>query len=95
MAASPENLAAPLAQPGPHLHDPVAFDDPLYREAVVDLLGVLAYGEISAFERLAEDSKMAPTLEDKVAIATMAAAEFSKVARIRGRLEELGLRVSL
>ena len=39
---------------------PVAFDDPAYREAVVDLLGVIAYGEISAFERLAEDAKLAP-----------------------------------
>jgi hypothetical protein len=69
---------------------PVAFQDPEYREAVVDLLGAIAYGEISAFERLAEDSKLAPTLEDKVAIATMATAEFGHVARLRERLAELG-----
>ena len=42
----------------------VAFADPQYRAAVVDLLGAIAYGEVSAFERLAEDSKLAPTLED-------------------------------
>ena len=47
---------------------PLVFEDPVYREAVVDLLGAIAYGEISAFERLAEDAKLAPTLEDKVAI---------------------------
>ena len=56
---------------------PVAFEDPSYREAVVDLLGVIAYGEISAFERLAEDAKLAPTLQDKVALASMASAEAS------------------
>ena len=39
-----------------------ASQDPAYREAVVDLLGAIAYGEISAFERLAEDAKLAPTL---------------------------------
>lgn len=69
---------------------PVAFEDPQYREAIVDLLGAIAYGEISAFERLAEDSKLAPTLEDKVAIASMAAAEFGHVARLNERLVELG-----
>lgn len=69
---------------------PVAFEDPDYREAVVDLLGVIAYGEISAFERLAEDAKLAPTLEDKVAIATMATAEFGHVAPLNARLAELG-----
>jgi len=68
---------------------PLAFQDPVYREAVVDLLGVLAYGEISAFERLAEDAKLAPTLEDKVAIATMASREFTKVASLHARIVEL------
>ncbi|GAA4966885.1 hypothetical protein GCM10023238_38440 [Streptomyces heliomycini] len=39
--------------------------DPQYRAAVVDLLGALAYGELAAFERLAEDAKLAPTLADR------------------------------
>ena len=69
---------------------PVAFEDPQYREAIVDLLGAIAYGEISAFERLAEDAKLAPTLEDKVAIASMAAVEFGHVAPLRERLTALG-----
>src|SRR6478752_7804533 len=68
----------------------VAFADPQYRAAVVDLLGAIAYGEVSAFERLAEDSKLAPTLEDKVALAAMASAEFGHLARLRDRLTELG-----
>ena len=69
---------------------PVAFEDPHYLEAVVDLLGVIAYGEISAFERLAEDAKLAPTLQDKVALAAMASAEFGKVAPLHTRIAELG-----
>jgi hypothetical protein len=43
--------------------------------ATVDLLGVLAYGELTAFERLATDARLAPTIADKAALATMAAAE--------------------
>jgi hypothetical protein len=69
---------------------PVAFQDPVYRAAMVDLLGVIAYGEISAFERLAEDAKLAPTLEDKVALAAMASGEFGKVEPLHRRIAELG-----
>ena len=65
-------------------------DDPGYRDAVVDLLGVVAYGEISAFERLAEDAKLAPSVEDKLALAQMAAHELGKVARLHARISELG-----
>lgn len=68
----------------------LALEDPQYREAVIDLLGAIAYGEISAFERLAEDAKLAPTLEDKVAIASMATTEFSHVKLLHDRLEALG-----
>jgi hypothetical protein len=74
----------------PSVEEPLVFDDPLYRAAVVDLLGAISYGEISAFERLAEDARMAPTMEDKVAIATMASAEFGKVAALHARIGELG-----
>jgi hypothetical protein len=67
-----------------------AFDDPVYRTGVVELLGVLAYGEISACERLADDAKMAPDLHTKVEIASMAVAEFHHFELIRDRLIELG-----
>ena len=87
-----ESRVEPPSQPGSDGSDesPLALEDPTYREAVVDLLGVIAYGEISAFERLAEDAKLAPSLEDKVAIAGMAAKEFSKVGALHRRLESLG-----
>jgi hypothetical protein len=65
------------------------FSDPAYRIAVVDLLGGLAYSELSAFERLTEDAATAPTLQDKVALATMATAEFGHFGRLRERLVEL------
>jgi hypothetical protein len=74
----------------PQAEVPEAFRDPQYREAVLDLLGAIAYGEISAFERLAEDAKLAPTMEDKVAIATMATAEFTHVSSLLGWLTRLG-----
>ncbi|MFJ8229358.1 ferritin-like fold-containing protein [Streptomyces sp. NPDC094448] len=60
--------------------------DPRYRAAVVDLLGALAYGELAAFERLADDAKLAPTLGDKAELAKMASAEFHHFERLRDRL---------
>lgn len=69
---------------------PLALQDPDYRAAVVDLLGAVTYGEISAFERLAEDAKLAPTLQDKVAIAAMASAQFAKVHALHARIVALG-----
>ncbi|WP_406202843.1 ferritin-like domain-containing protein [Kitasatospora sp. NBC_01560] len=64
--------------------------DPGYRAAVLDLLGALAYGELSAFERLAEDAKLAPGLADKAALARMASAEFQHYQRLHDRLAEVG-----
>ncbi|MFZ8979123.1 MAG: ferritin-like fold-containing protein, partial [Candidatus Nanopelagicales bacterium] len=45
-----------------------------YRSAIVDLLGVLAYGELMASQRLASDAALAPTIEAQVPLSTMAAA---------------------
>jgi len=72
-------------------HGASALADPAYREAVIDLLGALAYGEMSAFERLAEDAKMAPTIRDKAEVAAMASAEFGHFAALRDRLAALGV----
>lgn len=76
------------ASPDPSAGDALADEE--YRRAVVDLLGAIAYGEISAFERLAEDAKLAPTLEDKVAMGEMATTEFGHVRLLIERLTELG-----
>ena len=65
--------------------------DPTYRDAVTDLLGVLAYAELVAFERLAYDARMAPTLEDKAALARMASAEFGHYQVLERHLEGMGV----
>jgi len=52
------------------------------QDGVVDLLGVLAYGELSAFDRLAEDARSAPTLTGRAALSEMAAAEIGHYAKI-------------
>jgi hypothetical protein len=65
--------------------------DPAYRTAVVELLGVLGYGELSAFERLCADAALAPTLDDKAEIAAMACAEFGHFQLLRERLTALGV----
>lgn len=70
---------------------PSELDDPAYRAAVVDLLGVLAYGELSAFERLVNDASAAPSVTDKVALSQMAVAEFHHFERLRERLRALGV----
>jgi hypothetical protein len=84
-----ESSAAP-GGPGAGGAPVAAVHDPAYEKAVIELLGVIAYGELSAFERLAEDAKLAPTLADKVAIGQMAAAEFGHLTRLQERLESLG-----
>ena len=48
----------------------------------MDLLGALAYGELAAFERLADDAKLAPTLADKAELAKMASSEFDHFERL-------------
>jgi hypothetical protein len=70
---------------------PDALNDPTYRDAITDLLGVLAYAELIAFERLAFDARMAPTLQDKAALARLATAEFTHFQLLERHLETLGV----
>jgi len=62
------------------------FADPAYRDAIVDLLGTLAYGELSAFLRLAGDAELAPTLSAKAALSGLAVTEFHHYELLRDRL---------
>jgi 1,2-phenylacetyl-CoA epoxidase catalytic subunit len=60
--------------------------------AIVDLVGLLAYAELTAFDRLVDDARLAPTLEDRAALAGMAVAEFGHYQRLHDHLEkELGV----
>ena len=65
--------------------------NPEYRAAIIDLFGVLAYGELTAFERLAADAAMAPSIDDKAALAGMATAEYRHFVALRDRLVDLGV----
>jgi hypothetical protein len=66
---------------------------PQISEGVVDLLGVIAYGELSAFDRLAEDARTAPTLSGRAALASMAAAEIGHYDQLSRYLAERGVTV--
>jgi hypothetical protein len=60
-------------------------------QSTIDLLGVLAYGELTAFERLAGDARLAPSVADKVALGRMAAAEYDHFVRINDHLVAEGV----
>jgi hypothetical protein len=66
---------------------------PSESRAVVDLLGVLAYGELSAFDRMSSDARYAPTLAGRVQLSKMAAAELMHFTTLADRLAELGVAV--
>ena len=74
--------ASPEDQPG---------EDAAYRAAVVDLLGALAYGELTAFSRLAADADLAPTQPYKAALAGLAVAEFHHYEALTACLRGMGV----
>jgi tRNA-(MS[2]IO[6]A)-hydroxylase (MiaE)-like len=58
--------------------------------AVVDLLGMLAYGELLAFDRMAADARLAPDLRRRAVLSEMAAVEIANYRRLARRLSDLG-----
>lgn len=60
--------------------------------AVADLLGLVALGELLAFERMAADARLAPDLPRRAALGEMAAAEIASYRRLADRLTALGVR---
>ena len=85
---APAQPPEPVTSGDAELQGPASAEE---RAAVVDLLGALAYGELVAFERLAEDATLAPTIPDKAELAQMAVHEFSHFTALRDRLAELGV----
>ncbi|MEV6374555.1 hydroxylase [Micromonospora sp. WP24] len=59
--------------------------------AVADLLGLVALGELLAFERMAADARLAPDLRRRAALGEMAAAEVANYRRLADRLTALGV----
>jgi 1,2-phenylacetyl-CoA epoxidase catalytic subunit len=68
----------------------VPMTDDGYRAGAIDLLGILAYGALTAFERLAEDAQAAPTLGDKVQLATVAARQIDHFTSVDNHLRGMG-----
>ncbi|WP_374224867.1 ferritin-like fold-containing protein [Paenarthrobacter sp. DKR-5] len=62
-----------------------------YDRFVVDLFGVMAYGELSAFERMSSDARYSPTLHDRAVLGRMAVAEFEHYETVSGALAEAGV----
>jgi hypothetical protein len=76
--------------PGATSEAPAPWTSPEYVDAVIDLLGAIGYGELSAFQRMGEDAKLAPTLTDQIQMDRLATYEFAHLEAIAARLVELG-----
>jgi hypothetical protein len=83
---APEDLTRPARAS-------VAFPEAAYRRGALDLLGILAYGALAAFDRLSEDARLAPTLADHAALASMAAHQVNHFERVGARLAEFDVDV--
>jgi hypothetical protein len=70
--------------PGTHL------DDPAHRAAVLDLLGLLAYGELMSFARHADDAEHAPDLPGRITLSRMASGELSHLDALERYIGSLG-----
>ena len=58
---------------------------------VTDLLAMLAYGELVAFDRMATDARLAPDLRRRAMLSEMAAIEINNYCRLAERLQQLGV----
>jgi hypothetical protein len=64
-----------------------------YDRFVADLFGVMAYGELSAFERLSSDARYSPTLHDRAVLGRIAVIEFQHYELVSAKLAEMGVDV--
>ncbi|MER6586620.1 ferritin-like fold-containing protein [Micromonospora chalcea] len=78
--AAPDPAATGSAA-GPTAPDPAA----------IDLFGLVAYGELLAFDRLAADARLAPDLGRRAALSEMAAAEIAHYRWLTDRLAAWGV----
>ncbi|MFD0740701.1 ferritin-like fold-containing protein [Phytohabitans flavus] len=58
--------------------------------AVAELLGMVAYAELLAFDRMAADARLAPDLRRRAVLSEMAAVEIVNYRRLETRLTEHG-----
>jgi tRNA-(MS[2]IO[6]A)-hydroxylase (MiaE)-like len=58
---------------------------------VVELLSLLAFAELQAFDQMATDAKLAPDLRRRAVLSEMAAAEIVTYRKLERRLVDLGI----
>lgn len=81
-SGDPDGEVAPDGPDKPDNHPPP--------EAVIELLGLLAYAELLAFDRMAADARLAPDLQRRAVLSEMAAREITNYRRLADRLRALG-----
>lgn len=69
------------------------FDNPHYVRFVADLLGAIAYAELSGFERLSSDARFSPSLADRASLGRLAVQEFEHFELVGRFLDGLGITV--
>ncbi len=85
----PPAPSAPPSDPSPAAPSSGDLDDPVFRDGVTALLGVLAYGELKSFFATVQDAGMAPGVARKEAMAAFAVSEFRHYEALSARLREL------
>ncbi|WP_081747515.1 ferritin-like fold-containing protein, partial [Arthrobacter sp. Br18] len=80
-----DGTSAPAFTPG--------HSDPRYFRFIVDLFGVIAYGELSGFERLSSDARFSPSLADRAGLGRLAVLEFEHFEMVGRHLAGLGVDV--
>jgi len=65
-------------------------DPARYNTFLMDLLGVMAYGELSAFERLSSDARYSPTLHDRAVLGRLAVIEFEHYELVSAKIDAIG-----
>jgi hypothetical protein len=66
-------------------------ETPASAPPVAELLGLLAYAELVAFDQMAADARLAPDLRRRAVLSEMAAREIDNYCRLAARLAELGV----
>ncbi|KAD4060457.1 hypothetical protein GD627_05320 [Arthrobacter yangruifuii] len=62
-----------------------------YQRFLTDFFGVIAYGELSAFERMSSDARFSPTLHDRATLGRLAVQEYAHFELITARLSAMGV----
>ncbi|MBP1135528.1 hypothetical protein JOE31_001760 [Arthrobacter sp. PvP023] len=66
-------------------------DTARHNRFIAGLFGMMAYGELSAFERFAADARYSPTLHDRAVLGRIAVVEFRHYELVSARLEAMGI----